>query len=73
MFNSEKVALLVFIIISLLPLFRIGLCWEECRDYRHNYITKKFRSLVKNDEILPSELTLYDLRKSCVSMLLLSG
>lgn len=47
--------------------------WEDGRPYSPDYVTKSFKKLVRKSEHLSSDLTLHDLRKSCVSLLIDNG
>ncbi|MBQ9631886.1 MAG: tyrosine-type recombinase/integrase, partial [Lachnospiraceae bacterium] len=43
------------------------------RPYRPDYLTKRFKTLVRADERLDDSLTLHSLRASCVSILIHEG
>ncbi|MBR1627980.1 MAG: tyrosine-type recombinase/integrase [Lachnospiraceae bacterium] len=47
--------------------------WEDGRPYRPDYLTKRFKKLVKSDDRLDNSLTLHSLRASCVSILIHQG
>lgn len=47
--------------------------WEDGRLISPDYVTKAFKKIVKKSEQLSSELTFHDLRKSCVTMMILGG
>lgn len=47
--------------------------WEDGRLISPDYVTKAFKKIVKKSEHLSSELTFHDLRKSCVTMMILGG
>lgn len=47
--------------------------WENGRPYTPDYITKSFKKIVRKSETLDSDLTLHNLRASCVSILVHSG
>ena len=46
---------------------------EDGRPYRPDYLTKRFKKLVRADERLDDSLTLHSLRASCVSILIHEG
>lgn len=47
--------------------------WQDGRPISPDYVTKAFKKIVKKSEKLSSELTFHDLRKSCVTMMILGG
>lgn len=47
--------------------------WEDGRPYAPDYLTKEFKTIVRQSKVFDSDLTLHSLRYSCVSMLVHSG
>lgn len=47
--------------------------WEDGRPYSPDYLTKSFKKIVRQSELLDSNLTLHSLRASCVSLLIHAG
>lgn len=47
--------------------------WEDGRPYTPDYLTKSFKKIVRKSDVLDDNLTLHNLRSSCVSILVHSG